>query len=62
MNSQQNSTNGNKRQQSVEIKDLQVKQDPKGGPHYSDFGGRRRSRVSMGTNYGRVSMGTNYGN
>jgi hypothetical protein len=33
MKNQHNSTNGNERQQNVEVKDLQVKQDPKGGPH-----------------------------
>jgi len=40
MKNQHNSTNGNERQQNVEVKDLQVKQDPKGGPHfkYMPFG------------------------
>jgi hypothetical protein len=37
MKNQHNNTNGNERQQNVEIKDLQVKQDPEGGPHYSNF-------------------------
>ena len=44
MKNQHNRTNGNERQQNVEVKDLQAKQDPKGGPHIRDFG---RSNVQL---------------
>jgi hypothetical protein len=44
MKIQHNSTNSNERQQNVEVKDLQVTQDPKGGPHIRNFD---RSSVQM---------------